>query len=129
MFEPLRKYATFTGRARRMEYWLFWLFAVILQFVVGLLTGGFGSDPMHPAVGLGLIVYCLIALALFVPSIAVGVRRLHDTERSGWWLLIAFIPIIGALVLLVFFLLEGTRGPNKYGPDPKDVAEPAPAAA
>ncbi|MDG4768408.1 DUF805 domain-containing protein [Solwaraspora sp. WMMD406] len=62
------------------------------------------------------------SLALLLPSLAVGVRRLHDTDRSGWWLLIALIPIVGAIVLLVFFVLDGTHGPNRFGPDPKDVA-------
>jgi uncharacterized membrane protein YhaH (DUF805 family) len=128
MFDPLRKYATFTGRARRSEYWLFWLFTVILEVVVSVVTGGFGNNPMSPTLGLGLMVYCLILLALIIPSIAVGVRRLHDTDRSGWWLLIAFLPIIGALVLLVFFVLEGTRGANRFGPDPK-AGEAAAAAA
>jgi uncharacterized membrane protein YhaH (DUF805 family) len=125
MFEPLRKYATFTGRARRMEYWLFWLFTVVVEIIGSALTGGF--NPMAMTFGMGFTIYCLAMLALLVPSIAVGVRRLHDTNRSGWWLLIAFIPIIGALVLLVFLLLPGTVGPNPYGEDPKAGLEPVAA--
>jgi uncharacterized membrane protein YhaH (DUF805 family) len=61
----------------------------------------------------------VVALALFIPGLAVGVRRMHDQDKSGWWLLIAFIPIIGWIVLLVFYLTDGTRGTNQYGPDPK----------
>lgn len=129
MFEPLRKYATFTGRARRMEFWLFWLFTFVVGLVSSMLTGGLGPDPLHPAFGLGFLIYCVISLALFIPSLAVGFRRLHDTDRSAWWLLIGLIPLLGALVLIVFFLLEGTRGPNKYGPDPKGEGVEAAAAA
>jgi uncharacterized membrane protein YhaH (DUF805 family) len=120
MFEPLRKYATFSGRATRSEYWLFWLFTFIVQVVGWGLTGGFAAAYGNPlAVGPLTVVYCLLLLGLFVPSIAVSFRRLHDTDRSAWWLLIAFLPIIGAIVLLVFFLLDGTNGPNRFGEDPK----------
>ena len=78
--------------------------------------------------GFGMIAYLLICLALVIPSLAVGVRRLHDTNRSGWWLLIAFIPILGALALLVFFVLPGTVGSNTYGEDPKAGLAEAAAA-
>ena len=115
MTMPLRRYAEFSGRSRRKEYWMFTLLLIIVNIVVGIveaslgLAGTFGYGPLS----------LLVMLAIIVPSIAVGVRRLHDTGRSGWWMLIAFLPIIGGLVLLVFFVLEGTKGPNEYGPDPK----------
>jgi uncharacterized membrane protein YhaH (DUF805 family) len=105
-----QKYADFTGRARRSEFWYFALF----NFIGSILTVG-----VDEVLGTGFIngVY---SLALLVPSIAVGVRRLHDTNRSGWWYLIVFIPIIGAIVLLVWFITEGTPGTNEYGTDPKN---------
>jgi uncharacterized membrane protein YhaH (DUF805 family) len=119
MFEPLRRYADFNGRARRSEYWLFWLFTLILELVVSVIIGITGGDPMSMNLGLGGILFCIIVLGLFVPSLAVLFRRLHDTDRSAWWILIACLPLIGALVLLVFTLLDGTPGPNRFGPDPK----------
>lgn len=125
MFEPLRKYAQFDGRARRSEFWLFWLFLVIVQIVFNVLVmtiaGGTmtpGAPPAGPVMGL----YMLLGgfgLAVLVPSLAVAFRRLHDTNRSAWWLFIALIPVIGALVLIVFYLLDGTPGPNRFGEDPK----------
>jgi uncharacterized membrane protein YhaH (DUF805 family) len=115
MFEPLRKYADFTGRARRSEYWLFWLFSMAIEFLMVLLFGWRSGFPST----IEVLLYCIVGLGLFVPSLAVAFRRLHDTDRSALWLLIAFLPIIGAIVLLVFTLLEGTHGPNRYGPDPK----------
>ena len=119
MFEPLRKYATFTGRARRKEYWLFFLFCLVVEIVVGALTGGLSYDVTTGALGPGFALYFLVCLALLIPSLAVSFRRLHDTDRSAWWLLIGFVPIVGAVVLLIFMLLKGTEGPNRYGPDPK----------
>ena len=120
MFAPLRKYADFNGRARRSEYWLFWLFttivSIILTFVGGLVMGG--NDPSNPFAG-GNLLSWIWTVAILIPSIAVGVRRLHDTDRSGWWLLLILLPIIGAIVLLIFFVLDGTSGSNKFGSDPK----------
>lgn len=123
MFQPLKKYADFTGRARRSEYWLFTLFIIIVEVVyialVGV-TGGFGGDGQMNGLGMALTgLYCLFLLGIIIPSLAVAFRRLHDTDRSAWWLLIAFIPFIGGLVLLVFYVLPGTTGANKFGPDPK----------
>ena len=106
------KYALFSGRARRMEYWMFTLFNVIISFALGFIEGILGGPGI-----LGLI----YGLAVLIPGIAVTIRRLHDTDRSGWWLLIIFVPIIGALVLLVFMILEGTPGENQYGPNPKEA--------
>lgn len=112
----LRNYVTFSGRARRKEYWMFVLFNIIVSVILGivdyLLFGGSGM--------LGII----YSLAILLPSVAVLVRRLHDTNRSGWWVLIILIPIIGSLVLLVFAVLEGEKETNRFGPDPK--AELAP---
>ena len=109
----LKNYAGFSGRARRAEYWQFTLFniiALVACFVIDL--------AIHSP-----ILYALYALAVLVPSLAVAVRRLHDTDRSGWWLLLGLIPLVGGIVLLVFVCLEGTRGNNKYGADPKAPAD------
>lgn len=120
MFAPLRKYADFNGRARRSEYWLFFLFYVGVSFVLGIIGGiAMGpSDPTQPFSGANIL-GLLWGLAMFLPSLAVGVRRLHDTNRSGWWILIGIIPLIGAIVLIIFYVLDGTPGPNKFGSDPK----------
>lgn len=130
MFQPLRKYADFQGRARRSEFWLFWLFTFVVGFVLQMIGGMMGgaADPSNPMAMYSSpagILLLLFWLAVLIPSIAVAIRRLHDTNRSGWWLLIAFIPFIGALVLLVFYVLPGTVGSNKFGPDPKGAADTA----
>lgn len=188
MFQPLVKYADFMGRSRRTEFWLWILFRVILNMALGLVVGGamFGQmahfmGQMHPTpqdlfrdfggVFIASPVMGLIQLALLIPTLAVGVRRLHDIGRTGWWLIlplcvgivcaIGFVIICGGmvfdmasrsghvtdldgikfafgmagtalllclpvliawLVLLVFFLTEGKRGPNRFGPDPKGEA-------
>lgn len=123
MFEPLKKYAQFHGRARRKEYWLFYLFYIVVYAVLMSVAGATGNGQGPGGVGLALV--AIFALAMLVPSLAVSFRRLHDTNRSAWWLLIALLPFIGAVVLLIFFVLEGTAGPNRFGPDPKgrDAAE------
>ena len=122
MFEPLRRYADFNGRARRSEYWLFWLFTWILEVVVFGIVGVTGGNLTSTNLGLGGILLCAIVLGLFVPSMAVLFRRLHDTDRSAWWVLIAFLPLLGGLVLLVFTVLDGTPGTNRFGRDPKSRA-------
>ncbi|HEY9626597.1 MAG TPA: DUF805 domain-containing protein [Coleofasciculaceae cyanobacterium] len=107
----LKKYAIFSGRARRKEYWYFVLFNFLISFGLGLIDGLIGLTVGDS--GLGLL-GGLYSLAVLIPSIAVGVRRLHDTGRSGWWLLIGIIPIIGTIILIVF-LASGTQpGPNQY---------------
>ena len=118
------KYAQFSGRARRKEYWMFVVFnilAAILLAIVDSLTGTMSEE------GTGLF-GALYSLAVLIPSIAVAVRRLHDTARSGWWLLIVLTGI-GIFVILVFMCLEGTAGDNEYGPSPKTEAEPGLAGA
>ena len=135
MLMPLRRYAEFTGRSRRKEYWMFFLFVVVVSVVLRILDsalglGGSSSSSMSTSgsqIGAGASLHTGVLGAIFIvatliPSIAVGVRRLHDTDRSGWWLLIALVPFIGGLVLLIFFLLDGTSGPNRFGPDPKHLA-------
>lgn len=117
--EVLKKYAVFNGRARRKEYWYFILFHMIISLVVGVIDGLTGSFSGEVGVGLLGAIY---ALALLIPSIAVIVRRLHDTDRSGWWILISLIPLIGTIVLIVFLVLDSTPGANRFGENPKEVS-------
>jgi uncharacterized membrane protein YhaH (DUF805 family) len=119
----LSKYVEFGGRARRAEYWWFVLFSILVGIVASILDMALGMDFEGSVMSGGL--FNLIAnLALLLPSLAVAVRRLHDTDRSGWWILIVLIPLIGAIVLLVFFVQDGTPGPNRFGPSPKHYAAP-----
>ena len=114
----LRKYAVFTGRSRRKEYWFFALFnfiAVVLLATIDAVTGTLDED-----LGIGLLSGAY-TLAVIVPSIAVSIRRLHDIGRTGWWILIGFVPLIGSIVLLVFALLDSQPGDNQYGANPKGV--------
>jgi len=108
--EVLKKYAVFRGRARRKEYWYFVLFNTIINIVLS------GIDSVTTGIGLLAGLY---TLAVLIPSIAVSIRRLHDTDRSGWWILIALIPIIGWIVLLIFMVQDGKPGENQYGLNPK----------
>ena len=117
--EPLKKYAVFSGRARRKEYWTFFLGNIILSFVVGMVEGAAGLEWGTSGTG---PLSVLLSLALLIPGLAVGVRRLHDTSRSGWWMFIALVPIIGVIVLIVFWASEGHPGTNDYGRNPKEVA-------
>lgn len=100
-----RQYVGFNGRAPRSEFWYFQLFAVLL---------GIGAPILDPTGGVG----ALISLALLLPSLAVAARRLHDTNRSGWWILIALIPLIGIIVLIVWWASRGDPHANRYGPPP-----------
>jgi uncharacterized membrane protein YhaH (DUF805 family) len=123
MLMPLRRYADFSGRSRRKEYWMFTLGVTILYVILVLLFWGTGglSDPANPGELslVPLLIICVVALALFIPSLAVTVRRFHDQDKSGWYILLGFIPYVGSLILLVFMCLDGTRGENRFGPDPK----------
>lgn len=164
MLLPLKRYAQFSGRSRRKEYWMFWLFQVLVYAILITLMMATGSaafltgDPSAAGAGfaglgvLGLL-YALFSLAMLIPQLAVTVRRLHDTNRTGWWILAPILPyllvlagaftaagsgteagvgtggilglvgilavVVAGIALFVFMLLEGTRGPNNYGPDPK----------
>ena len=102
-------YADFEGRARRTEYWMFTLVNIIISIVLALIGRAIGL----PVIG------TLYGLAVLLPGIAVGVRRLHDTGRSGWWLLLALIPLIGTIWIIVLLVLDGDQGSNQYGADPK----------
>jgi uncharacterized membrane protein YhaH (DUF805 family) len=109
------KYATFGGRAMRSEFWYFVLFLFLLQIVAGIVDRVLQGDDTGP-------VSLIVSLATVLPSLAAGCRRLHDTERSGWWQLLALIPIIGTIVLIVWFATRGTAGPNRYGEEPVGAA-------
>jgi uncharacterized membrane protein YhaH (DUF805 family) len=121
--KALKQYADFGGRARRTEFWMFVLVNVVISIVLGIVDTATGTANAYAVGGMASyspgILGGLYALAVLIPSIAVTVRRLHDTDRSGWWFLIQLIPIVGGIVLLVFACLEGTRGPNRFGADPK----------
>lgn len=111
------KYCTFTGRARRSEFWFWTLFVCLLSMVVAVLVGaaaGFDSGAYHAITG-------LVGLFFLLPNLAVTFRRLHDVGRSGWWWLIAFVPCVGVLILLYFELLDSQPQANQYGPSPKYV--------
>lgn len=114
--EVLKKYAVFKGRAQRAEFWYFALFNIIISIVLGMIDTASGS--VNPQTGTGLL-GGIYMLAVFIPGIAVSVRRLHDTDRSGWWMLIAFVPMIGFLVLLVFMVFDSQPEQNQYGSSPK----------
>ncbi len=110
----LKKYTVFDGRASRTEFWMFSLFnfiALIVISVLGTILAGKGSV-------IGGTLMLLYGLGTLLPNIGVAIRRLHDTGRSGWWILVAFVPFIGFIVLLVFYILESQPGDNEYGPNP-----------
>lgn len=112
----LKNYAVFEGRARRREYWMFTLVNFFMAIGATIVDNILGTTIGDLPYGL---FYFLYALAVFIPGLAVLVRRLHDTDRSGWWVFIALVPLIGGIWLLVLTVLEGTRGSNQYGADPK----------
>ena len=105
-------YVKFDGRSARSEYWWPQLFMAVVNYVVILPIMLLVSE------GFGSILSTLFSLAVIIPAIAVSIRRLHDTDRSGWWLLLMFLPIIGWIALIVFFATKGTAGSNRFGPDP-----------
>jgi uncharacterized membrane protein YhaH (DUF805 family) len=121
VIQVYRNYAAFDGRARRLEYWVFSGFVAAVA-VLTLLLAQIGTDGGARGLRiLGGAFLTLFILASIVPSFALRIRRLHDINRTGYWILIAFLPIIGSVLLLVFSLLPGTRGANRFGPDPKAV--------
>lgn len=122
MLMPLKRYADFNGRSRRKEYWMFTLLNFIVAIVLyALMFMGMDYETGQPGT-LGMLAMGLLGiyfLAILIPSIAVQVRRFHDQDKSGWFVLLAFIPFVGGLIVIVFMCLEGTRGPNRFGDDPK----------
>ena len=113
----LYKYATFSGRARRSEYWWWYLFVTIVFIVAGILDRAVGLTYSDTTLYGGWIA-TIAAIVFLIPNLAVAVRRLHDTGRTGWWLLIGLVPFIGFFVLLYFFVLDSAND-NQYGPYPK----------
>lgn len=109
----LSKYATFSGRARRSEFWWFYLFYVVAAFAGAAIDAVAGTDPLF---------YLVALLAFLLPGIAVSIRRLHDLDKSGWFYLVFLIPLIGFILMIVFYVQEGTTGANEYGPDPRAAA-------
>ncbi len=105
------RYTDFNGRSSRSEYWWAYLGIMLIFFVIGLVSGLLGETVGSAVIGIAY-------LAILIPSIAIAVRRLHDVDKSGWFLLIALIPLIGGLILLYFYVQKGTDGPNRFGPDP-----------
>ncbi|QOW09224.1 DUF805 domain-containing protein [Kaistella flava (ex Peng et al. 2021)] len=114
----LRQYADFSGRARRTEFWMYALFNMIFAITAAVLDNILGLK-FNEQIPYGFI-YLLYGLATFIPGLALAVRRLHDVGKSGWFYFIAFIPIIGAIWLLILFVTEGTPGSNLYGVNPKE---------
>jgi uncharacterized membrane protein YhaH (DUF805 family) len=117
--EVLKKYAIFNGRSRRSEYWYFVLYNVlfsVIALLIDVVTGTYDR-----AIGLGLV-GGIYSLGVLIPSLAVTVRRLHDTDRSGWWLLVGLIPILGWIVLLVYYVQDGSPDNNRYGANPKNAS-------
>jgi len=104
----LSKYATFSGRARRSEYWFFVLFQVLANIVANIVDHAIDANLLS----------ILVDLVLILPSLAVAVRRLHDIDKSGWWLLVGLIPLVGWVFIIIWACTKGTLGPNRFGPDP-----------
>ena len=150
---PIEKYADFSGRAPRAEYWWFYLATIVAYIVATIIDSILGLDGTVGPYG---VVVLVLMLALLIPGLAATVRRLHDTNRSGWWILIAIVPyfilgilfgmafasgsmaamggvgliggliaVAGGIALLVFMILPGTPGDNRYGPDPYGRGAPA----
>lgn len=119
-----KKYMQFSGRARRAEYWYFTLFNIIVMILLAI-PYSIGTGMVSNGNGAGWLLslpYYVYALAVIIPSLAVTVRRLHDINKSGWWILIGLVPIIGGIWLLVLTIMEGTAGDNQFGPDPRGAS-------
>lgn len=128
-----KKYFAFQGRAGRSEFWFYMLFYVIIIFALNILAAVLGGT--NPDTGVRTpnfaiqAVALLVQLGLLLPTLGVGVRRLHDTNRSGWWILISLVPFIGGIILIVFYVMDSTPGPNQFGPNPRDERMGAMASA
>jgi uncharacterized membrane protein YhaH (DUF805 family) len=119
-----RNYVGFSGRAARSEYWYWVLFAILVDIATNLIDAGIGSTGHFG------VVTIIAGLILLLPGIAVSARRLHDRNKSGWFLLLGLIPIVGPIILIIWFCMRGTPGPNRFGPDPLEISLiGAPAAA
>lgn len=116
--DALKNYAVFNGRSHRKAYWLFVLFNMLIAIGLAIVDSMAGTFDQETGFGLFGALY---ALAVFLPGLAITVRRLHDTSRSGWWALLVLIPVLGVLVLIVFMVLDSHPGTNEYGPNPKGV--------
>lgn len=116
----LKQYADFSGRARRKEYWMFVLFNMIFAFIAMIIDNVVGTAS--PELGYGVF-YVLYALAVFIPGLAVSVRRLHDVGKSGWMFFIVLIPLIGGIWLLVLMVTDSKQGTNKWGENPKEITQ------
>ncbi len=112
------RYAQFDGRASRSEYWYFTLYYVLILLAVGAVSGLLGYLVGNIGSMIGMAAIVLLILALFIPALAIAIRRLHDSGKSGWFFLLGLIPTIGGIILLVFYCLESQPGTNKYGPNP-----------
>ena len=124
--DVIKRYVDFSGRARRKEFWMFQLFNAVIYLVLLAIDNAISTDNAHSS---GLL-SGLYSLAVLLPSLGVAVRRMHDTNRSGWWVLIWLVPCVGWIIAIVFWATEGVVGDNQYGPDPKAAergATPPPA--
>jgi uncharacterized membrane protein YhaH (DUF805 family) len=123
--DVLKKYAQFDGRARRKEYWMFALINFVIEFAYCIFVGVVAAVMSHSdnpgMAALLFIPLWIYALAILVPALAVSVRRLHDTGKSGWFILLGFVPIVGGIIVLVFMCQDSQPGPNEYGPNPKGM--------
>ncbi|WP_327382216.1 DUF805 domain-containing protein [Streptomyces sp. NBC_01207] len=111
--DVLKKYAVFSGRARRQEYWMFFLFNLAAAIILLILDGVLGTSPL---------LYSLYLLAILLPALGVTIRRLHDTGKSGWWIFIVLVPVVGFIWFIVLLATAGQTQPNEYGADPKAYA-------
>ncbi|UQX04012.1 DUF805 domain-containing protein [Streptomyces sp. RerS4] len=110
--DVIKRYADFSGRARRQEYWMFVLVSLPIMVVLIAIDFMLGSYP---------VIFWIYNIAVFLPTLGLSVRRLHDTGRSGWWYLVGLIPFVGWIGLIVLMAIEGDAGPNGYGPSPKQL--------
>lgn len=120
--DVIKRYAEFSGRARRKEYWMFVLLNVIISIIISIIdkAAGWNISLSSGEIGVLSLIYSLF---IIIPSLAVSVRRMHDIDKSGWTLLFVLIPVVGSIILLVLHCKAGTAGENRYGSDPKETVE------